>query len=131
MLAETSISKRKLKPEQVERFRRFCELLVIAAPRSTAYRAALAAGYTPRMAKSKSYRLKQRAWKIRGFRKAWRRSADEYAARMTRQYFLQRELRRMARATARPIVYSGPAKDSAQNLQRQEGHSEHSYRPIP
>ena len=89
-LTKSKVPRRKLTAEQEERFRRFCELLAADAPRSIAYRAALQAGYTPRMAKSKSYRLAQRARKTPGFRKAWNRAADEYAARANREYFLKR-----------------------------------------
>ena len=81
---------RKPTPEQEARFKRFCVLLAADAPRSIASRAALQAGYTPRMAKSKSYKLAQRARKIPSFRKAWRRSADAYADKANREYFLSR-----------------------------------------
>lgn len=74
---------------QAARFERFCEAL-IGNFRLTAYQAALKAGYTRRMAKSKSYELTQRAWKRAGFRKAGRRAADAYAAEQNREYFLQR-----------------------------------------
>ena len=58
--------------------------------RLNAYRAALKAGYTERMAKSKSYRLAIKAMKIPRIRKAWSRNADAFADRVNREYFLRR-----------------------------------------
>jgi len=81
---------RNLTPEQEVRFKRFCVVLALNAPRSSAYGAALQAGYTARMAKSKSYLLGARAMKIPRVRKAWWRNADKYAAKVNREYFLRR-----------------------------------------
>jgi hypothetical protein len=95
---------RKPNPEQAARFERFCAALVRDI-RLSAFRAALLAGYTPRMAKSKSYKLAQRARKRPGFRKARERAAFGYAAEKNREYFLERqrqsELRRAQRAAAK------------------------------
>jgi hypothetical protein len=57
-------------PEQVARFEQFRTTL-LADVRGNAYRAAVVAGYSRRMAKSKSYLLARRAWKDRKFRRRW------------------------------------------------------------
>jgi len=80
---------RKPTIDQQARFELFCTFLA-ADIRQNAYRAAIKAGYTARMAKSKSYLLGTRAMKIPKVRKAWRRYADEYAAKVNREYFLRR-----------------------------------------
>lgn len=80
---------RKPTLEQEQRFESFCVLFANDI-RLSAYRAALQAGYTSRMAKSKSYKLAQRAWKLPAVRKAWWRAADAYAERANREYFLKR-----------------------------------------
>jgi hypothetical protein len=60
---------RKSNPEKAARFEQFCKALV-GDIRLSAYQAALKVGYTCRMAKSKSYKLAQRAWKRPSFRKS-------------------------------------------------------------
>jgi hypothetical protein len=57
--------------EPSARFQRFCDLLLQDSNRN-AYRAAIGAGYTKRMAKSKSYKLAARIWRNPGFRSRWR-----------------------------------------------------------
>jgi hypothetical protein len=61
---------RRQTPEQAARFERFCELL-LNDPWARAHRAAIAAGYTRRMAKSKSHKLAARAWARPGLRAKW------------------------------------------------------------
>jgi hypothetical protein len=53
------------------RFGRFCQEYCRL---SVAYRAALAAGYSPRMAHSKSYLLARRARRTPSYRALWRQS---------------------------------------------------------
>jgi hypothetical protein len=74
-----------------------------------AYRAAIWAGYTLRMAKSKSYKLARRAWPR--IRSAWKRKhfAPEIMAEKRRQYYQDRSNRREALRLARLYRNSGAA----------------------
>lgn len=89
---------RKPTAEQEARFERFCAALEKDITLN-AYRAAIEAGYTPRMAKSKSYKLAERAMKRRGFMKAWHLMANVYAAQVDREYTLDRLRRRASLRT--------------------------------
>jgi phage terminase small subunit len=82
--------------EQKLRFKRFCEALVNDI-QANAYRAAITAGYSLRMAKSKSYLLARRAWPT--VRHAWNRKhfSPEIMAEKRRRYYEERTARRLAR----------------------------------
>ena len=82
--------------EQKMRFERFCEALINDI-RANAYRAAITAGYSLRMAKSKSHALARRAWPR--VRHAWNRKhfSPEIMAEKRRRYYEDRTARRLAR----------------------------------
>jgi hypothetical protein len=86
--------------EQQARFERFCAALTDDI-RANAYRAAIRAGYTLRMAKSKSYKLARRAWPR--IRSAWLRKhfAPAVMAEKRRRYYQDRRNRREALGMAR------------------------------
>jgi len=86
--------------EQQPRFERFCAALTEDI-QANAYRAAIRAGYTVRMAKSKSYKLAHRAWPR--VRAAWLRKhfAPAVMAEKRRRYYQDRTNRRRALRWAR------------------------------
>jgi len=76
---------RKPTAEQQARFQRFCTAMIEDIRRS-AFKAALVAGYSRRMAKSKSYLLARRAFQKPGFRRAYRKAQEAHAARVNAEY---------------------------------------------
>ena len=76
---------RKPTADQQTRFEGFCTAM-IEDIRSSAFEAALVAGYSRRMAKSKSYLLARRAFQKPAFRRAYRKAQEAYAAEVNAAY---------------------------------------------